>query len=133
MQDRIVEEYEDVLQNIESVISNLHRVNPALLDYDVEGALETLIADYAAEQRGRTPPERDLPGARGDVYRAVRGICEWRLGRDTFNGHFLEEGDGLKSVDEIAACLKRIQKSLRRWTKEGGRQGYLRLIGQYVM
>ncbi|HEX6750754.1 MAG TPA: hypothetical protein VF092_25935 [Longimicrobium sp.] len=130
MRDRVVEQYEDVLQNIEAAIVSVHRRNPALLDYDVDGALEALVGDYSAELRGRTPPERQLTDLRGDVYHAIRAICEWRLGRDA-------EGmpsvvDGAKTAEEIVSCLKRIQKSVRRWTKEGGRQGYLRFVSQYV-
>jgi hypothetical protein len=37
-----------------------------------------------------------------------------------------------KTVDEIITCLKRIQKSIRRWNKEGGRQGYLNFISEFV-
>ena len=130
MRDRVVEQYEDVLQNIEAAILSVHRRNPALLDYDVEGALEALVGAYTTELRGRTPPERQLSDLRGDVYRAVRPICEWRLGREAEGMPAV--ADGAKTVEEIVACLKRIQKSVRRWTREGGRQGYLRFVGQYL-
>ena len=30
------------------------------------------------------------------------------------------------------ACLKRIRKSVQRWNKEGGRQGYLTFVGRFV-
>jgi hypothetical protein len=131
MADRIVEQYEDVLQNIEAAIVLVHRRNAALLDYDVDGALEAVIAGYAAELRGHTPAERQLADGRGQVYEAVRAVCEWRLGRDPRDGTFAP-GVERKTVEEIVACLKRIQKSVRRWTKEGGRQGYLRFIGRYL-
>jgi hypothetical protein len=131
MPDRVVEQYQDVLQNIEAAIVAVHRRTPELLDYDVEGALEALISDYGAEQRGRTPPERQLTGARGDVYAAVRTICEWRLGRAPLNGRIVGDEER-RSAEVIVTCLKRIRKSLRKWSEEGGRQGYLRLIAQYV-
>jgi hypothetical protein len=127
----VVEEHQDVLQNVESVILSVHRTRRDLLDYDIEGALEALIADYTAEHRGKPPREHKLDGARADVYRVVRGVCEWRLGRGTFNGEYLE-GEDRKTPEIIAACLKKIQKSVRRWNSAGGRQGYLRLIAQYV-
>lgn len=128
---RVVEEHHDVLQNIETVILNWHRAHPDLMDSDVEGALEALIADYTAEHRGRPPREHRLDGARADVYHVVRGVCEWRLGRDAVNGGALRAGD-LRTPEIIATCLKKIQKSVRRWNREGGRQGYLHLIAQYV-
>lgn len=131
MPERIVEQYADVLQNIEAAIVSVHRRNPSLLDYDVEGALEALIADYSAEQRGRMAAQRELADGRGDVYQAVRAVCEWRLGRETMAGA-PPGGAGRTTVEEIVACLKRLQKSVRRWNKEGGRQGYLRFIGRYI-
>jgi hypothetical protein len=36
------------------------------------------------------------------------------------------------TADEIVACLKRIRKSVQRWTKEGGRRGYLTFVEGYV-
>ena len=36
------------------------------------------------------------------------------------------------SLDVIVACLKRIRKSIQRWNKEGGRQGYLIFIQRFV-
>jgi len=38
----------------------------------------------------------------------------------------------LKRVKEIIACVKRIQKSARRWNKVGGRQGYLQFASDYI-
>jgi hypothetical protein len=128
---KVVEEHHDVLQNIESVILGVHRKKPDLVDYDVEGALEALVADYTAEQRGNTPREHRLDGARAEVYRVVRHVCEWRMGRDTCNGEFLED-DERATPEIIVSCLKKIRKSVRRWNIEGGRQGYLRLIAQYI-
>lgn len=37
------------------------------------------------------------------------------------------------TVEEITACLKWIRKSIRLWTKEGGRQGYLNYISQFIL
>jgi hypothetical protein len=33
---------------------------------------------------------------------------------------------------ELVLCLKRIRKSIDFWTKEGGRQGYLNYVSEYV-
>jgi hypothetical protein len=35
-------------------------------------------------------------------------------------------------VDVIIACLKRIRKSVEKWNKQGGRQGYLTFVEQFV-
>ena len=120
--------YEDVLQNIEFAIVGVYRAHPELLDYDVEAALEALIARYTAEQRGRQAREASLPGLRREVFDAVLQACEFRLGRGTLVGARIEP----KTVDEIVMCLQCIRKSVRMWNREGGRQGYLGFVRQYV-
>jgi hypothetical protein len=37
-----------------------------------------------------------------------------------------------KTIDEIIACLKRIRKSINRWNKVGGRQGYLIFVSDFI-
>ncbi len=135
MSTKFEDRYLDVLQNIEAAIVAVSRQRPELLDYDVEATLEALIGRYRAEELGRTPRPVQLTERREELYEAVLGICEWRLGRGS---PFGEEGsEGIPgptpiSVEEIVACLKRIQKSVKRWNKQGGRQGYLTFIRQYV-
>ncbi|HYH82578.1 MAG TPA: hypothetical protein VEX86_22495 [Longimicrobium sp.] len=128
MAGRFEEEYQDVLQNIEFAIVGVHREHPEMLDYDVDGALEALVARYTAEQRGRTSREPSLHGLRQDVHAAVLGICEWRLGRDPAN----PVPSDMNSVEEILACLKRVRSSVQRWTREGGRQGYLTFVRRFL-
>jgi hypothetical protein len=36
------------------------------------------------------------------------------------------------TLDDIGACLRRIQKSIDFWNKRNGRQGYLSFVAQYV-
>jgi hypothetical protein len=128
---KFAEEYADILHNLELAIVVFHDDYPELLDYDVEGALDVLIAGYTADLRGRrysTPPLSDLrKGLKNDLLL----VCEWRRGRASL----LAEADPaprIVSAEVIIACLSRIRKSVRKWTKEGGRQGYLRFIRQYV-
>ena len=127
----VEETHLDILQNIEMAIVSVHRTHPEMLDYDVDGALEALIARYGAEQRGRTVREPVLQGVRQHVFGAVRDICEWRLGRDPSDPE--PSGDGSIGVDVIVACLKRVRTSVQRHTREGGRQGYLTFIRRYVL
>ncbi|HEU0298019.1 MAG TPA: hypothetical protein VFR37_01165 [Longimicrobium sp.] len=129
------EQYADVLQNIEFAIVETYRGTPELLDYHVDAALEAAIARYSAEQQGRTPRPVTLEGARLQVYEAVRNACEWRLGREEIrigSDLRLDEPPEPKRLDEIVSCLKRIRKSVQRWTKQRGRQGYLKFVSQYV-
>jgi hypothetical protein len=132
MTGKFEEKYEDVLQNIEFSIVEVHRDHPQLLDYDVDAALEALISRYGAEARGCTPREHTLPGLRGEVYDAVLYICEWRIGRAAPADNPATEAEW-KSAEEITACLRRIRNSVQRWTKERGRQGYLTFVARFVM
>ena len=65
----------------------------------------------------------------------MKAITEWHLGRKQL---FAEGGEQLdaemmpKTVDEITICLKRVKKSVRRWNKEGSRQGYLNSISELI-
>lgn len=135
MADAFVEQCADVLQNIEFAIVETYREMPGLLDYHVDAALEAAIAGYSAQQQGRTPKPVTLEGARLRVYEAVRNVCEWRLGREEIRvGNDARPDEPLqpRRLDEIVGCLKRIRKSVQRWTKIQGRQGYLRFVSQYL-
>jgi len=62
-------------------------------------------------------------------------MCEWRLGRAAPGDDPRAEGSVApdpRTVDEILLCPKRIVKSVDRWNREGGRQGYLSFIIQFV-
>jgi hypothetical protein len=125
------EQYRDVLQNIEFGVVRVCQVSPELLDYHVDDALRALIARYRAELRGRTT-QVQLSDHRLRVYESVSEICEWRLGRRVLDQTGQATEDEVKTTEEIVACLQRIQKSVQRWTKRGGRQGYLTFVRQYV-
>lgn len=131
----IEEEYEDILHNIEYEIVSVYHSNMSLLDYDVEEALEALILEYKAELRGRTARDARI-GERGTkVYAGVKEVCNWRLARQELT---ISEGEALPiplepvTVEEIIACLQRIRKSVQKWQREGGRQGYLQFIEHYI-
>ena len=132
----VEEEYEDVLQNIESAVISIYRKDPELLDWEVDSAYQQLIRRYQAEWRGREPRPPSLSNERiRRVYEAVELFCEWHLGRE----ELVIEDDGTSipipeplSLEEILAVLKRLRKSVRLWTKEGGRQGYLNFVDEFI-
>jgi hypothetical protein len=101
----------------------------------VDKVLEGLIRTYAAAMNRRPEPILILSELDRALQPHVRGMCEWRLGHDeaqTQAGAKLITSEP-KTPDEIVGCLKRIRKSVKRWTKRGGRQGYLRFISQYIV
>ena len=131
----IEEEYEDVLQNLEFGIVQVYRQNRSLLDSDVSDALEALIRLYRSEQGNRSPRRFRFDQRTQHVFDSVKGWCDFRLGRTD-----LTNPDGQRvldvtplSIDELVACLKRIEKSVRRWTKQNGRQGYLNFVEPFLV
>lgn len=128
----VEEEYLDVLQNIEMAIVGVFRDHPELNDYHVDSALEALGRTYQREKIGGQAV-LPRPGLPREVYDAVKATCEWRLGRENMVD---EEGQPFSiqplTIDEIQLCLKRLRKSVDTWTKQGGAQGYLKYISQFV-
>ena len=132
----IEEEYADVLQNIESAIVSVYREHSELLDYDVENALNALIMAYHAEQQHRASRLVKFTPLAQQVYGRVRSMCEWRLGRE--EPFVAESGAGMDqpsplSLAEVVMCLKRLRKSVQFWTRQGGRQGYLRYVNHFLL
>ncbi len=129
------EQYLDILQNIEFAIIQDYRENPNLIDMDVRDAVDALLRVYGAEERQYRPPVVQLAEKPARLFEAVKDMCEWRLGRPTQS---LQAGEASEvhtepvTVGEILICLKRIQKSIRRWNKQGGRQGYLDFASQFL-
>lgn len=129
-------DHQDVLQNIEFAIVSVYHRNPRLADYDVEKALDVLIRVYQAEIRHQTSKAPSMNPLTQEVFDSVKTMCEWRLGREALaseaNQSQLMIPDPV-SVDQIIASLKRILKSVRKWNKRGGRQGYLQFIDQFIV
>lgn len=123
---------EDVLQNIEFAAIQVYRAHPELTDYEVDKAYEALERRYKAEERGRRLPTIRLDGLSKEVHDVVETMCEWRLGRPP-------EGSELPPIDEpltpdlLVQCLKYLRKSVSLWTEEGGRQGYLQYIDNFLV
>lgn len=131
----IEEEYLDVLQNIEFAIVSVYQQHPELVDFEVEQALNGLIRTYQSEQLQRTPTPPALKPLEQAVYERVRSMCEWRLGRAELGSAgaspVISTPTAL-SLDEVIACLKRIRKSVQKWNRRGGRQGYLHFVSEFV-
>ncbi|MHB8625028.1 MAG: hypothetical protein ACYDBJ_07340 [Aggregatilineales bacterium] len=133
MPDRFEDRYEDVLQNIEFAIVSVYRQYPELSDANVDRVIEGLIRIYTAEVNQRPVPALKLNELDQSVFASVRAICEWRLGRsDASQTDLGKVKPEPKTPEEIIACLKRIRLSIRRWTGQGGRQGYLLFVSQYI-
>jgi hypothetical protein len=121
----------DVLQNIEFSIIEVYRAERSLLDVDVKDAIDALVRHYHAEEEARTPPSTKLGDRAQRVFLPVQRMCEWRLGRSPFPGETVETESGMP-VSELVKSLREIQKSIPRWSRQGGRKGYLEFVSQYL-
>jgi hypothetical protein len=121
----------DVLQNIEFGVIDVYRADRSLLDVDVKDALDALVRHYHGEEEQRRPPALNLGDRAQRVFASVQKMCEWRLGRAPFPGEIATPAAAIP-VSELVACLREIQKSIPRWSRQGGRQGYLKFVSQYV-
>ena len=131
MLTKLQEKNLDVLQNIEFGIIRVYRADRSLLDMDAKDAIDALFRHYHAEEEQRTPPPPRLSERAQRVFLSVQGMCEWRLGRAAFPGENDQPVSGMP-VSELVQCLREIQKSIRRWSRQGGRTGYLDFVIKYL-
>ncbi len=131
---KVEEEFQDVLQNIEFAIVTEFRRDRSILDMNVLDVVNTLARRYEAEDEGRTPSSPRLTELSQRVYNATWKACEYRLGRNHPGSPWPD--DELPepiALTDMVACLKRLRKSIKRWNKVGGRQGYLNFVQQYIV
>lgn len=118
-----------MLQNIEAAVVQVWRQHGELTNYAVARAYEAALTLYKEEARQHTPKPVALTGLDAKVFEAVKGVCEWRLGRAPSPE---ESKVSPISLEDMVACLSRLRKSVEHWTKQGGRQGYLKFINDFL-
>ena len=127
------EEHLDIIHNIESVVISIYRERRDLTDYEVDKAYAAIYQSLRNEQIGKPPviPSGELTTR---VYDGVTQMINWRLGRSTQIAQKFALSDMLEpvSVEVVMQCLKQLRKSIELWSKEGGRQGYLFYISQFL-
>jgi hypothetical protein len=131
----VEEEHFDVLQNMEFEIVQVYRSASDLIDAEVLNAIESLIHTYNLEVKGGFASPSKVKGLSAMVAVAVKDICELRLGRGSKldeRAQLFDEMMAPKTVQNIVDCLKRIQSSIKFWTKKNGRKGYLDHIKNFV-
>lgn len=129
------EHYQDVLQNIEASLVSVYREHEDMTDYNADKAMEALIRLYRAEKDNHPLPTIRMQPLDQIAYERVKSVCDWRLGREVLTdkkGRSLIKGLTPMTLDEIITCLKKVQKSIRYWQKEGGRRGYFYFVEQFL-
>ena len=107
----------------------VYRADPSLLDVDAKDAIDAAARYYRAVEEQHDPPTIRLAERAQRVFASIQGICDWRLGR-TLDPD--ETPEAPIPVTDLVACLRKIQKSIPRWSKQGGRRGYLDFVSKYV-
>ena len=124
-----IDDYQDVLQNIEAAVVVVWKQNPAMSNYVAMAAYDAAIKYYRALADQQTPKPVNLAGLDAKVFEVVKETCEWRTGRSPES----ELGEVTPiPLEDMVACLRKLRKSVDFWTKRGGRQGYMQYIEQYV-
>ena len=131
---RFEEKYQDVLQNLEYGVMEVYREHPELTDYDVMDAFAALRRHYIREVRQQEPVTVTLSERAQKVFDMVEAMCEWRMGRAkaaTADGAPFTIGARVLTANEIGDCIKRLERSVQRWNKSGGRRDYVKFVAQF--
>jgi hypothetical protein len=129
---RVEDEHLDVLQNIEFFIVAAYRDHPEIRDYAVMRVLDALVDSYRAEALGRGPRSAQLSPVEAQIFEHSRQVCQFWLGRTGLGTSPPLPPSEVKSLEQILACIKRIQKSVDRWNKSGGQRGYLAFVSEFT-
>ena len=126
------DQYLDVLQNIEWALLSSVKDHPELSDHDMLRIIEQVLTYYKSQQRGNLIiAQSKLPNICQDIFERVLSICDWRLGK--FPSPNKEIASNPITIEELLLCLKRIEKSIKFWTKQGGRKGYINFATPRVL
>lgn len=128
-----------LLQNIEQVVTDLHKEFPQLKDADVEWAYEQLLKFYKTKASGKAveEPESSLQ-RRQDLMDEILNIIDAResINADTIyikNSDFRHGEHTIRSLEVLYILgFKQLKDSARFWRKENGPKGYLRYIAKFM-
>ncbi|GEM_PF-2014440 len=119
------EQYYDILRAMELKIYNLYLENPHLLDYSVEKAVNGMIRTLTSQMRGKNAPKLKFKEDEQSVYRELQSVVTLYTGKDE-----AVKPDQILALDEMIACLKRIQRSQKQMGGHG-RQSYVDFLKQF--
>ncbi len=128
------DQHEPYLEALEATITTVARNHHELFDHHVDVVVDALIDQYVGEQLNRPPRNRTFKDPTQSLYAALWMTCEWCVGRGELPLGMDELNYASMPVETriLVGCLKRIKKSIKFWTKKGGRQGYLRYVEQFI-
>ena len=127
----VVEQYPDILQNIEFAIVTIYRERPELRDPEVIAAIEKLAAYYTRMKKGVPELPVVLPERSKAVFLSMKTFCELRREGGEIENE-LGESAARVPLRIIVLCLERLLDSARNWHKKDGQRGYLNFIAQFI-
>ncbi|MBE8168153.1 MAG: hypothetical protein HAW66_07285 [Shewanella sp.] len=115
------EAFELELQAIETSIISVYRNDRNTFDTQVERALNSVMTELKSQLKNSPIKSLDLSGADLALYDAISNSCKLLLNKEL-----------AISIDDLIKCLKVLRKSVQRWNKKFGRQGYLNFVANFV-
>jgi uncharacterized protein YoxC len=123
------------IYNFERMIVGKYQEVPDLLDAQVATAIDYLIRVYNAESEERDAPRKIIRGMASEMSSQLRSICELHLGRaemEDIEGKSIDIKITKLTAQEVVDSLKKINSSIKVWTKQKGRQGYLNYVTDFI-
>lgn len=121
----------DALRNLELAVTRFYRADPDLTDFAVQQAYDSLLDKYGAEQRGTKRRPRQLNEIQQALSAEVETVCEMLLGRTQSDSDLPPNAETF-DLTILIRCLRKLQNSLKKWTKNYGRRGYLDFISPHL-
>mgnify|MGYP001083488105 CR=1 FL=1 len=134
--DNLTDAYVGILLHLENAIHEIAYANKEISDGQIELALERLIRHFQTEAGGREPRPTRLGAGSQQVFDGTMIAAELLLGHAEASVAETREplaiGNESISHGELIACLKRLRKSVRFWSRQGGRRGYVSYIHNFL-
>jgi hypothetical protein len=128
----VVNDYLDILQNIEFAINEIDNNEPKKQDGEVMVAIERLISRYEREQKKLPKLPVPLSGNSLAFFEAMESACEFRMHRTSLYEIQIED-NAMIPVRLIVPILKRLQTSMRLWNGKNKHRGYLNYISNFIV
>jgi hypothetical protein len=129
------ERYIEIIYTLERNNVEFYQEHPDLLDAHVEAAINHLMRVYRAETQGKQAPKQRMKGISLDLAETLEAVCELYRGRaqvEPQKGPRSELELPVRTPEDITASLKKIKSSIKTWSKQSGRQGYLNYVTEFI-